>query len=253
MSIIRIIRLTILITAGLVLGATIAAAINPRLLLPLLLISPPVSLPALPPPPTIAAERGDPPAGIVAFEERANGRLIGSGFLLALPDGDVIGVTTAHSLGEGNFAPLSFEVAHHDEVVATFAALVAPLGRPRSGDDMTIDYVIMRPDAPPDPAIVLHPDPRGAPQPGERVALYSGLGDGRGGQRVLQGTVESVSDKGAWILMDGIFDPSTMSGSPVISQHTGRVVGMTIAAMLRPGALSIGINPVGAIVEAAAR
>jgi hypothetical protein len=113
---------------------------------------------------------------------------------------------------------------------------------------MTIDYVLLWPDSPPAPAFVLRPDPRGGPQPGEQVSLYSGVGDG---QRILPGTVESVDSNGAWVRMDNIFDPGQMSGSPVISQYTGRVVGMTIAVSPRQGALSIGINPIGAILARA--
>jgi len=236
-------RVIIAVLAGIALGGIIVLVSRPR-----------VDLPPLPPPPAIAAERGNPPSGIVAFEERvqaSGNHLTGSGFLLELPHGDVIGVTTAHSLGEGNFSPIVFTAAGHAVPVATFAELYVPLGRPRAGADMTIDYVVMRPDVPPDPAIVLQPDPRGVPQPGERVSLYSGLGDGRGGQRILHGTVESVDDNGAWIRMDEVFDPGLMSGSPVISQHTGRVVGMTIVMNWTPGLLRIGINPIGAIVAKA--
>jgi hypothetical protein len=83
------------------------------------------------------------------------------------------------------------------------------------------------------------------------VLLYSGLGDGRGGQRILPGVVESVDQNGAWVRMDSVFDPGLMSGSPVLSQHTGRVVGMTIAMSWKPGALMIGLNPVGAMVSKA--
>jgi hypothetical protein len=102
-----------------------------------------------------------------------------------------------------------------------------------------------------DEGLVLEPDPRGAPQPGERVSLHSGLGDGRGGPRILPATVESVDDNGAWIRMDEVFDPALMSGSPVVSQHTGRVVGMTIVMNWAPGTLRLGLNPIGSIIEKA--
>jgi Trypsin-like peptidase domain len=244
-------RVIIAILAGVALGGAIMLVINPR-----------PFLPPLPPPPRIDVERGDPPTSVVAFEERIRTDggygLVGSGFLLELPNGDVIGVTTAHSLGGRDFAPMAFRVAGRGETVATFSEAYLARGQPRTGDDMTIDYVLLRPDAPPAPVFVLRPDPRGGPQPGERVSLYSGLGDpqgtfgsGHSGQRILPGTVESVDDNGAWVRMDGIFDPGQMSGSPMISQHTGRVVGMTIAVSPRQGALSIGINPIGAILARA--
>jgi len=238
-------RVIIAVLAGVALGGAVVLAIAPRIFTP--------SLPPLPPPPVITAPHGEPPTGIVAFEERVGGSLAGSGFLLELPNGDVIGVMTAHSLGEGNFAPLSFVVAGRGDVVATFDTLYAPLGRPRTDSDLTVDYVLMQPDAPPDPAFVLRPDPRGSPQPGERVSLYSGLGDGRGGPRILHGAVERVDTGGAWIRMDELFDPGLMSGSPMISQHTGQVVGAVIVMSWVPGTLRIGINPIGEIVRAADR
>ena len=238
-------RVIIAVLAGIALGGAVILAAAPRLFVP--------RLPPLPPPPVITAPRGEPPTDVVAFEERVGGSLAGSGFLLELPNGDVIGVTTAHSLGEGRFAPLAFVVAGRGDVVATFRTLYAPLGLPQTDSNLTIDYVLMKPDAPPDPTLVLRPDPRGGPQPGERVSLYSGLGDGQGGPRILHGTVEWVDAGGAWMRMDELFDPGLMSGSPMISQHTGRVVGVVIVMSWVPGTLRIGINPIGEIVRAAQR
>jgi hypothetical protein len=237
-------RIIIAVLAGIALGGAVVLIANPR-----------PFLPPLPPPPRIDADRGDSPAGVVAFEERIwNGDgydLIGSGFLLELPGGNVIGVTTAHSLGGRDFAPMAFTVAGGGETAATFSRPYIGRGQPRTGADMTIDYILLGLDAVPAPAYVLQPDPRGAPQPGERVSLYSGLGDGYGRGHILHGTVESADDNGAWVRMDSLFDPGQMSGSPVISEYTGKVVGMTIAASLRQGALSIGINPIGAIIARA--
>ena len=237
-------RVIIAVLGGIALGGVIQLVSVPR-----------PFLPPLPLPPIITAGRGNLPTGIVAFEERIQADsgyvLLGSGFLLELPGGDVIGVTTAHSLGGREFAPMVFTLAGRDERAATFSRLYVPRGQPRTGADLTVDYVLLTPDALPAPAFVLRADPRGAPQPGERVSLFSGLGDGQGGQRILPGVVESVDRNGTWVRMGSLFDPGLMSGAPVLSQHTGQVVGMTIAMSLRPGALMIGINPVGAILSKA--
>ena len=238
-------RAIIAVLAGVALGGAVVLAIAPRIFVP--------PLPPLPPPPTITVPRGELPEGVIAFEERVSGSLAGSGFLLELPNGDVIGVTTAHSLGEGHFAPLAFVAAGRGETVATFHTLYAPLGRPQTNSNLTTYYVLMKPDTPPDPSAILRPDSRAEPQPGERVSLYSGLGDGQGGQRILHGTVERVDATGAWVRMDDLFDPGLMSGSPMISQHTGRVVGSVIVMSWVPGTLRIGINPIGEIVRAAQR
>ena len=54
-----------------------------------------------------------------------------------------------------------------------------------------------------------------------------------------------------WVLMDETFDPGMMSGSPLLSQHTGQVVGMAIAASPRGNRLTIGFHPIGSIVRLA--
>jgi hypothetical protein len=52
--------------------------------------------------------------------------------------------------------------------------------------------------------------------------------------------------------MDGRFDPSQMSGSPLVSQHSGRAVGMALVASPRRGHLLIGAHPIGSLVQRAA-
>lgn len=180
---------------------------------------------------------------------------MGCGFLLGLEDGQIIGVTTAHSLGLPDPArPLeriAFGIAGAPGFVIEFGVVLAR-GVPRTGGDLSVDFVLLAvPEgAAVDPALVLGPDPRGAPQTGERVSMFSGMGDGDGGVRSFEGTIYSVNQSAAWVLMDEIFDPGGMSGSPVLSRHTGRVVGMAIAVAPRGGRVMIGLNPVAAIVGA---
>ena len=213
-----------------------------------------------PPPPTILAPRGELPAGPVGLQEWARYRgeaynLTGSGFLIRLSDGEIVGVTTAHSVSLSNLdRPLeriALGVADQMDFVVEFDTLWGRPGQPRTGGDMTVDYVLLQADQPVDSSFVLTPDPRGAPQPGERVSLFSGLGDGHGGRRILEGTVQSVDDVAVWVLMDDLFNPSLMSGSPFVSQHTGQVVGMAIAVNLRGGRLLLGVHPIGSIVQLA--
>ena len=49
--------------------------------------------------------------------------------------------------------------------------------------------------------------------------------------------------------MDEAFESGMMSGSPVVSFHTGRVVGMALAAGMREGHTIIGMHPIGSLVE----
>jgi hypothetical protein len=83
------------------------------------------------------------------------------------------------------------------------------------------------------------------------VALFSGLGGGKEGRRVLDGTVQTANENAVWILMDDLFNPGAMSGSPFVSRHTGRVVGMLIAGTLRGTRLLLAAHPVGSLVRLA--
>ncbi len=213
------------------------------------------------PPPTILAPRGPlptGPGGVLEWAQSAGAPYEprGCGFFLRLSSGAVIGVTTAHSVGDlGDPANMverfAFGIANKEGYLATFDTLYGSPGVPRTGDDLTVDFVLLRPDSPVDASLVLTPDPRGAPQPGERVSLFSGLGDSTGAPPVPAGTVQSVSATAVWVLMDGSVYPGGMSGSPLVSQYTGQVVGMAIATMPRGSQYMIGFHPIGSIVQKA--
>jgi hypothetical protein len=215
---------------------------------------------ATPPPPTLLAPRGELPAGAAglqawALSGGAAEQLAGSGFLLRLADGRVVGVTTAHGLALDDpgraLERVAFAVAGQPGYVAEFDRLHGPPGQARTGADMTVDYVLLEAAGPIASDLALAPDPRGAPQAGERVTLFSGLGQADGGPGTLAGTVLSVEPQAVWVLMDEMFDPGLMSGSPLLSQHTGQIVGMAIAAGPRGGRLAIGFHPIGSIVARA--
>jgi hypothetical protein len=214
-----------------------------------------------PPPPTVLAPRGEMPGGPVGLQEwvQVRGeeyRLAGSGFFLVLDSGEVVGVTTAHSVPLGDpdrpVDRIGLRVAGQADLVAEFDTLWGQPGQPRTGEDLTVDYVLLHADGALDAGLALVPDPRGAPQPGERVSLWSGQGDGHGSQRVLEGTVQSAGETAVWVLMDEFFSPGMMSGSPLVSQHTGQAVGMAIAVSPRRSRLLVGAHPIGSIVQLAA-
>jgi hypothetical protein len=213
-----------------------------------------------PPPPTILAPPGPMPAGLVGLQEWAQYRgeayrAVGSGFLFSLASGEIVAATTAHSvaLGDPNqpLQRIALGLAGHDGFVGEFETLRGRPGQPLTPENLTVDYVLLEVNQPVAPSLVLVPDPRGAPQPGERVSLYSGLGDGQGKERVLSGTVQSADDAAVWVLMDETFNPGLMSGSPFVSQHTGQVVGMAVAASPQLNRLLLGMHPIGSLVQLA--
>ncbi len=215
-----------------------------------------------PPPPTISVPRGEIPSGNVAFQEWVQYRdegysMVGCGFLLALNDGHVFGVTTAHSARPGDPRRPLERIRLHAQpsgYTVDFDAVYIPIGRPRDSDDLTVDYLLLHSDPDIDPAYVLWPDPRGAPLPGERVLLYKCLGGNGGGQHILGGTVQSVDGKAVWVLMDLPFSLAQWSGSgsPLVSEHTGQVVGMLVAGTLRERWMLLGMHPVRSLVQKAA-
>lgn len=209
-----------------------------------------------PPVPAIAAPTAALPAGPVAFEEWAQyagepPTLSGSGFIFSLPDGGAVAATTAHSLTIGNPARMlervAFGVAGDEGYLAEFDTLRGdPGSRFWYGADATVDYVLLDVASDVPEASILTPDARGGPQPGERVVLFSGRGAGQ-----FDGTVQASGDRAAWAVMDTLFDAGLMSGSPFVSAHTGRVVGMAIARAIRGDRLYILMHPIGSLVEKA--
>ena len=219
-------------------------------------------LPSLPPMipvvPVVTAPRGalpTAPAGLVEWTRYGTGDYhpVGRGFLFRLPEDQIVGVTTAHSVsfsGQPALSKIALALGEWSKPVIEFDALRGEPGDARTGEDMTIDYVLL--DVPLnhsiDPALILDPDPRGLPLPGERVMLYSLVNDE---PRMLQGAVLSVDPIAVWVVMDDEFDPSGLSGSPFLSQHTGKVIGMAIATTKRGGKVLLGLHPIGSLVEKA--
>jgi hypothetical protein len=222
-----------------------------------------VDIPTGPTPlsPTILAPEGALPRTQVGLKEWAKyGESeyvpVGNGFFLKLENGTIIGVTTAHSVStfdsDHSLTRLAFSLGWEPGFLAEMDTLYGEPGKPRYGQDMTGDYILLRVDVPVDEAFVLQPDLRSQPQAGERILLYSGLGDDSGGMSTYPGTIQGVDKHGAWAVMDDQFQPAGMSGSPFLSTHTGKVVGMAITAANREGRLYIGMHTIGSLVEKAA-
>jgi hypothetical protein len=214
--------------------------------------------PQVPAAPVITAPRSPlpkPPGGLVEWTQYDSGGYhpVGRGFLFHLPDGQAVGVTTAHSLSFEVQPPLrnvALALGEQTGLVVQFDTLRGQPGEARTGEDMSVDYVLLNvpPKAGIDPTLILDPDPRGLPQEGERVVLYSTMNDRA---RRFDGAVLSVDPTAVWVVMDEAFEPSGLSGSPFISQHTGKVIGMAIATTRRGGKVLLGLHPIGSLVEKA--
>ena len=214
--------------------------------------------PQVPAAPVISAPSGPlpkPPGGLVEWTryDGSDYNPVGRGFLFRLPQGSTVGVTTAHSLSFEVQPPLrniALALGERTDPVIQFDTLRGEPGEARTGEDMSVDYVLLNVpnEAVIDPTLILDPDPRGLPQPGERVVLYSTISDQA---RRFDGAVLSVDPTAVWVVMDEAFEPSGLSGSPFISQRTGKVIGMAIATTRRGGKVLLGLHPIGSLVEKA--
>lgn len=212
----------------------------------------------VPPPPTIVAASGPQPErwpGLEAWADYADGQptLACSAFLLDLTNGQRVVATAAHCfhLGDGLEA-IRVSLPVGSVPILELGTLHGSPGRPRQfGAVLTGDYLLLRIESGADLEGVMLPDDRGSPQPGERVVLYPGVGEAAREQTPLLGTIFMVDRRGAWAAMDTTFEPGLMSGSPVLSAHTGRVVGMAVVAGQQQGQTVIGIVPIGSLLEKA--
>jgi hypothetical protein len=170
-------------------------------------------------------------------------------FLLRLEDNRLVAVSTAHAL--------SPQARENPAVLLSsnnvgMAALSGPIkrGSPFRQDHFTMDYVLWKVEEVIDPGSILQPDPRGAGQPGESILVYSRLDNGAGESLSFPGVIMAVTPEATWIQLEASFNPRGFSGCPVVSQHTGQVIGMAVSGRdLHP--VVMGLHPIGSIVEKA--
>ena len=187
--------------------------------------------------------------GLEAYALYADGERViaGSGFIFKPTSRSQVAALAAHSFNLGG--DLESVQLRIGETIRDFDRFHGAPGKPRTlSMNLTIDYVLLSVPYRVLSAEVLEPDERGGPQAGERVVLYPGFGAEHGER---WGTVLESSSNGAWVVMDDAFEPGLMSGSPFVSLHTGKVVGMALAAGLREGHTVIGMHPIGSLVEKA--
>jgi hypothetical protein len=98
-----------------------------------------------------------------------------------------------------------------------------------------------------DPGRFLKPDQG---ESGERVLVFGQSDNGAGGSKSYPGVVISVTPEAIWIQLDDSFESYGFSGCPVISQYTGRVIGMAVAGVNKPPVV-MGLHPVSSLVEKA--
>lgn len=157
----------------------------------------------------------------------------GTGFLAATPEGDTVGVTSAHFV---NFAgPPLKQVAWleipGDEPAVTFTRSLGPPGKAGSMRplDLRSDYMIFVPDellADDRPALELD----NGSQKTERVWLPNKSWDDEAGYELIEGDLVTALSEYLVIRLDKRIQLQSQSGSPIISQQTGKVIGTLASA-----------------------
>ncbi len=160
-------------------------------------------------------------------------------------------VGTAHTFELGKLVQAGggqFVLGSSKAIVATSRAFLAPPGRPFNAPGATLfdDYVIYALDAAPKGVRLLELEPEPV-TPETRVRI---LGVPAGGQRDeadLFGRVAEVSPSRIEIDLDVGDDLRGWGGAPVLSQATGRVIGILQAYWPRGTTARVGVSPIAAV------
>lgn len=154
--------------------------------------------------------------------------LQGTGSFIKTPNGDVIGLTSAHFI---NFAgPHLLEVSWLDtktkKAIATSNKSFGLPGREGSYNpmDFSHDYFLMDVKEKIHPQYVLELDDRKTAEIGERIWFPN-----KNNGDLEEGTISHLNPGYLAIILDKVTNLQSRSGTPIISQRTGKVVGILSA------------------------
>lgn len=157
----------------------------------------------------------------------------GSSFLARTPGGSVVIVTAAHFLDFDGPALVRVSVFGEGEVATSTVAFGPPgnagIDSPAEDVDLRPDYILLVPESEPAGATVLAMDDRPLPSRGEKVWMPDAIGAMMEPHGELLTGIVDETDQG-WIMIK--FDRGQYvelmgaSGGPVISQRTGKVIGI---------------------------
>jgi hypothetical protein len=180
------------------------------------------------------ASQVPPPTGVLVFQpafffEDGETTFQGTGFLVKNSDGEVLGVTSAHFIDFDGAAMLSAEWRSilDDDAAASFISSFGAPGNAGSSEplDLRSDYLILAGEgvAPKYRPLVL--DGRAQPEVGERVWLPNKSYEAEQGYELVSGYVVEAAAQYVSIVLDDEIQLQSQSGSPIISQQTGKVIG----------------------------
>jgi hypothetical protein len=181
----------------------------------------------------------------------------GTGFFTKTPDGRVAAVTSAHLIDPQG--PTLLEARWLDSRTRVPVAILkqswGPPGRGGTDDpnyDLRSDYLLLPVEVMISPERILELDSRPLPDLRERVWFPNKDRNASPGYRIVNGTVAAVEVKYLTVILDQPIALSSQSGSPIISQVTGKVIGTLSRAGQERGRTILLLTPAAAILKALA-
>jgi hypothetical protein len=182
----------------------------------------------------LAEPEASPPAGGLICQptfhfEGGDSTQQGTGFFAAAADGEVLGVTSAHFIDfEGaKMVSAAWHSVEDNAVIASFTHSYGPPGN--AGDeltgDMREDYLIFSGGDVATAHNVLALDERAQPEVGEPIWFPNKNASADWGHQIISGKVTETEAKFSLVTLDKYITLRSQSGSPIISQRTGKVIG----------------------------
>jgi hypothetical protein len=182
----------------------------------------------------------------------------GTGFFAKAPNGKIAAVSSAHFL-ERNGPPLleaKWLNVHTSKPVATFTLSWGTPGRAGTrypAVDLRSDYLLMPAPESVSADLALELDPRPKPTRNERIWFPNKDDTLPLGYRVVAGTVVESDETYSVVVLDEEITLQSQSGSPFISQATGKVIGTLSSADFGSSRPRLLLTPSGAILAALAK
>lgn len=201
---------------------------------------------------TIAAPRGQLLYQPNFFWSDGDESAQGTGFFVKAPSGKLAAVTSAHFIDPDGPALVKaqWQTIDGEKLVATLTKSWGPPGKlGRSRLDQRRDYLLFPAD--PDIALphVFEFDQRARVEDGELIWFVDKESSkSAADQRVITGRVTSATAMFLNIQLDEPIELQSQSGSPFISQSTGRVIGILSGAIGEGDALELIAAPVNKMV-----
>lgn len=177
----------------------------------------------------------------------------GTGFFSKTSTNQIVAITCAHLIDVNGPELVKAEWLDlaTDKSVATMTRCWGNPGSEGTDEplDIRFDYLIMPATEPVDPGLLLELDSRAKPNFGERVWFPNKGAATKTGFEIIEGTVLEVEAGYVLVLLDKKVKTASRSGTPIISQDTGKVVGLFAKSGEADGKTAVGLTPIPEILK----